>query len=511
MAKMDTGRELEKKVTHSAAEDAPFPSQGDVVKVHYTGTLADGTKFDSSRDRGKLFEFELGRASVIQGWEEAVAGMRKGERADFSIPYEKAYGEQGHPPTIPGKADLNFDIELVDFGPKQKEKWELSADEKLVSCKEYKEKGTASWKKGDCEEARDLWLEAYSYIEEGYFGEVQEETDALQKSLNLNLAQAGLKTGDWELAVQRANLVLAAEPENAKALFRRASALIKMEEFDQAKADLTLANKIDPKDAGVRAKFQELKQVQEAYKKKQKSQFGGLFKASLYTEKKDVKVPVPRVPRDMAALPKVFFDLQFGDEEVSEEKPNRIAMALYSDSVPRTAENFRQLCTGESGKVSLDGGKKLTYEGSCFHRVIKGFMMQGGDFTKGNGTGGESIYGEKFEDEDLEADEHLKRGQLSMANAGPNTNGSQFFVTFRDTPHLNGKHVVFGEVIEGMDLLDRVENAECGPNDKPVTDITIVKCGQLGVGEGGCVDGEIKSEAAAGAEEGESCQKGCCP
>jgi|ERR1712194_496844 len=172
-------------------------------------------------------------------------------------------------------------------------------------------------------------------------------------------------------------------------------------------------------------------------------------------------------------LPKVYMDLKFGESE----ETKRVTFALYSDSVPKTAENFRQLCTGESEKLT-SCGKKLTYEGSSFHRVIPGFMMQGGDFTNGNGTGGESIYGEKFADENF-VDVHSKKCLLSMANAGPNTNGSQFFVTFSETPHLDGKHVVFGELVEGFDVVTQVEQAPTGDQDRPKEAITIVKCGQL--------------------------------
>jgi peptidyl-prolyl isomerase D len=167
----------------------------------------------------------------------------------------------------------------------------------------------------------------------------------------------------------------------------------------------------------------------------------------------------------------VYFDISADDAA-----QGRVVFELFDDVVPKTAENFRALCTGEKGVGSM--GKPLHYKGSGFHRVIKDFMCQGGDFTAGNGTGGESIYGEKFEDENFKLT-HDKPFLLSMANAGPNTNGSQFFITTVPTPHLNGKHVVFGKVIEGKSIVRRLERCEKGPNDKPKQDWVIVDCGQL--------------------------------
>ncbi|KAI9823241.1 MAG: cytochrome P450 monooxygenase 41 [Sarea resinae] len=173
---------------------------------------------------------------------------------------------------------------------------------------------------------------------------------------------------------------------------------------------------------------------------------------------------------ETAGRSRVFFDIQIG-----RSKPERVNFELYDDIVPKTAENFRALCTGEKGVGK--SGKPLHYKGSVFHRVIKQFMIQGGDFTAGNGTGGESIYGEKFEDENFQL-KHERPFLLSMANAGPGTNGSQFFVTTVPTPHLDGKHVVFGEVLNGKSTIRKVENLPT-QGDKPQQEVKIIDCGQL--------------------------------
>jgi len=167
---------------------------------------------------------------------------------------------------------------------------------------------------------------------------------------------------------------------------------------------------------------------------------------------------------------RVYFDI-----EADGEKLGRIVMGLYGKTVPKTVENFRALCTGEKGMGKH--GKPLHYKGSTFHRVIPNFMIQGGDFTNGDGTGGESIYGEKFADENFKL-RHTRPGILSMANAGKNTNGSQFFITTVVTSWLDGKHVVFGEVLEGMDVVKAIE-ALGSSSGKPSKTITIVDSGEL--------------------------------
>ena len=168
------------------------------------------------------------------------------------------------------------------------------------------------------------------------------------------------------------------------------------------------------------------------------------------------------------ANPKVFFDLA-----VANKKAGRIVFELFKDQVPKTAENFRALCTGEKGIGK--SGKPLHYKGTTFHRIIPKFMAQGGDFTHGNGMGGESIYGARFPDENFKL-KHTRKALLSMANAGRDTNGSQFFLTFVPCPWLDGKHVVFGEVVKGLELLDLLESNGTG-SGATLNRVVIEDCG----------------------------------
>ena len=231
-----------------------------------------------------------------------------------------------------------------------------------------------------------------------------------------------------------------------------------------------------PNDPTAKTCFDLLEQRKIEKQKKEQKLFKSFLHSKLYDDKEETKqkplsTPEKCIPKEInPSNPKVFLELKTEDETQSK----RVEFELFQDKVPKTSENFRSLC---KGFLSADN-KTLSYKGVKFHRIIKEFMIQGGDFENGNGTGGYSIYGKKFDDENF-IYPHSQELLLSMANAGPNSNGSQFFITFKETPWLDGKHVVFGRVIKGGEHIKQLENFACGENNVPIKDIVIVDCGEI--------------------------------
>ncbi|CAB1102792.1 unnamed protein product [Ectocarpus sp. CCAP 1310/34] len=437
--------------------------------------------------------------------------MTIGEKAILKCRADYAYGDSppGSGVIKPGDT-LLFDVELLGFHEKAKEKWEMSAAELMEEAMKIKEEGTALFKEKRFFEATERYVAAADNA-----SAVPEKTDpggeeeaaavALELSCFLNAAQACLNGKEWGDAIAHATSALGKDPDNVKALYRRGVARRHTGMVDESKSDLMAAYKLDPNNKAVRKELQLLKAsaMEQGYslsrslrtihaamkesKEKAKSVFGGLFgKVSMYDDKEGVVV-------FDGTNPKCFFDVTVGDKE-----PQRISFELYANTCPKTSANFLHLCKGDKG--TTPDGVPLHYKGSKFHRVIKNFMLQVGkgrgvtqtcfdlrsprhvtsvcgDFTAGDGTGGCSIYGEKFKDENFQL-KHTEPGLLSMANAGPNTNGSQVFITCRDTPHLDGKHVVFGKVLSGMEVVKEIENVATTA-DKPNDDVVIVDCGEL--------------------------------
>jgi len=376
---------------------------------------------------------------------------------------------EGIPPKIPADATLQFEVELLDF---EIPKWKLSIDQKLEKALENKDLGTQAFKARDYEEAKRLYDKALDFVDHtsDESEEQQGALKALKISCHLNGALMLQKMGEYGESIEPCNKVLKLDESSSKALYRRGVGEMHFGLLEEAKATLVSAAKLDPKNKDIRVVLAETKEAMKAAKAKQKGTFGGMFDkmGSMYQDKPSVVHVMPH----KGPLPQVFFDITIGGEPAG-----RIVFQLRADVTPKTCENFRALCTGEKGE-GTSTGKALHFQGCPFHRVIKGFMLQGGDFSNQNGTGGESIYGEKFEDENFEL-KHTKPGLLSMANSGPGTNGSQFFITTVPTPHLDGKHVAFGEVLEGMEIVTQVENLKTSPEDKPESDVIISACGEL--------------------------------
>ncbi|KAL8441709.1 hypothetical protein Emed_007512 [Eimeria media] len=430
------------------------PPRGYEVEVHYVGKLEDGTQFDSSPgDRDSSFRFVLGEGQVIKGWDLGVATMSVGEKSLLTIQSKYGYGESGAGTSIPPNATLKFEVELLSYRQKPKARWAMSVEEKIQAALDEKEKGNESFKKKNLAEAVAAYREGLCYLEHSDQWSEQQQTQkaSVEVSLRLNLSNCYLRTGEFAQAIDEASQALKLDEGMQKRLpfvkrelklHPRGVARAAFGLLEEARSDLASAARLDPKNLEIRNELKKCKEKLEEVRKKERSTFGSIFnKVALYDEKAGV--------RNLEKCPRVFMNIKVGDEPAK-----KVVIALYKDTVPRTVENFRSLCAGDKG---------LSFKQNGFHRIIKGFMMQGGDI---NGKGGESIYGPQFDDEAF-VDKHLHRGQLSMANAGPNTNSSQFFITFGPTPHLDGKHVVFGEVVEGLEVLDAAEQVPTDSADKP--------------------------------------------
>jgi len=277
----------------------------------------------------------------------------------------------------------------------------------------------------------------------------------------LNLSLCDLKVEEFHQAAKHATDALELDPGNCKALFRRGMARLSCGDAVGCQADLREALRIEPRNAEIRALLQECRDKLVESEEWSKSAFGGMFG----------KAPVRRTPhRSLANLPMVWLDFQIGDNQ-----PHRVRFALYADTVPRTAENFRSLCTGERGMGRC--GQPLHFKNTLVHRVVRRSLIEAGDIENYDGTGGESIYGCRFPDEGF-VDTHHSRGLLSMANRGPNTNGSKFFVTLRSLPQFDQKNVVFGEVVGEAVILEQIEALETNYRDAPVTQVAIIDSGQ---------------------------------
>ncbi|KAJ1448811.1 cyclophilin-like domain-containing protein [Pelagophyceae sp. CCMP2097] len=472
----------------SPARPKDVLGDGSVMKV----TTTKGTGWESPKD---LSAVSVEIVSAVAADDEANVLFAAGEFAfvideleaplaflDSAVKTMKAEETA----TLTVKAGLYFPVDAVvtlklsSFG-KTVVAYDMTEDsEKTTHLQKLKDNGNGWFKKGDLVRAKKRYEASVTFAE--YEDSIKPELT----SIYANLAACAFMEKDWAGCREKCGKVLEAEPQNVKALYRLGVALTNMQDFDGASLKLKAALKLDPTSKPTAKALRDVAQRKAAAKAAAKATYGGMFAklggfasegrpastpkaedAGFDDSEDDVEEPLKPAAVHSGALLRTFFDVSIGGIA-----QGRVVFELFSDTVPKTAENFRALCCADSKDPAL------TYKGCAFHRVIKDFMIQGGDFTQGDGTGGKSIYGEKFDDEAF-VDFHTSPGLLSMANSGQNTNGSQFFITTVATPHLDGKHVVFGRVVEGMDVVRMLEAVQVEGGSKPTLECVIADCGQL--------------------------------
>ena len=459
---------VKKKILKEGKGD--LPTEGNEVHVNYIGRNSDNKVFDQTKD--KPFTFKIGDGKVIKGWDLGVKTMKVGEKAEFILSPNYAYGDKKVSDLIPENSTLTFEIELLKIVVPKKEVSDMTYEEKLAEAKKLKGEGVEKFKAKDFASARDLFTRATAYLDT-----MDKTKEAEAEGVNLyvttlsNLCNCCNQQKEYRAVINYATKGLKIK-ELPKLYYFRAIANANTSEYKSAKEDLESLKKL----LGEKENDEGVKFVKELIEKKEKEEkelhskrkkfSKGLFSQHLYEDKPLPQNPVPPPTEQNKDNPVCFLDIKIGENE-----PKRVEVELFKDKVPKTCENFRCLCTGEKGG-------NLHYKGSTFHRVIKNFMIQGGDFEKGDGTGGSSIYGRKFEDENFFY-AHSREGLLCMANSGKDTNGSQFFITLKDTNWLDKKHVVFGQVLKGMDVVKEVEALETDSQDKPKTTVVIANCGEL--------------------------------
>ena len=404
-------------------------------------------------------------------FDDVLQTMRRKEVADIKV---KGCSEEGLP-----REDCTVRLTLLDFD-KAPVAHEMEDDSvKLAHVQSLKTNGNGWFKLKDFARAKRRYEAAV------YFGEYEEATKDSLGPLYGNLAMVATSTKDWPSVLEWCDKGLKEDKDNVKALHRKGVALGKTKEFDEAISLLKRAVALDGSLASKKA-LRDVIVAKKAANKALKKTYGSMFsklEGFASNNRPNTKVPddyddlsdeendiahhgaAPVAPiRHQQGLKRAYFDVSVGGEE-----KGRIEFELYDDTVPKTVNNFLAICNGFNN---------LHYAGCGFHRIIKNFMIQGGDVTKGDGTGGESIYGGKFDDEAF-IDTHVEPFLLSMANAGRHTNGSQFFITTAKCPHLDGKHVVFGRVVSGQEIVTLLENAAVDDSDKPLQACVISASGEL--------------------------------
>lgn len=451
----DTELGFQKQVLR--AGDGPSPQQGEVIELRYRIKTKDmAVVAENWADDNNVHEFRFGKFEGVKGVNTAVTTMKRGEHALFRFPPQLGFSDSGRPEAVGADDELYCEIELVNSFVREETKFDYTEAERPARAEALKREGNELLAAGDLAAAARKYEQAFDMVE----WDVSPATRPIKVSIRNNQCLVLLKQSDWAGLVRMAEQAVELDGNNVKALLRGGRALRELQDFAQAEHKLRHGLTIVPGDAELQRELALVLRQSAELRRKEARLYAGVLQGGLYAEHVSPQLENPDDPV-------AFFSVQIG-----ERSPQRVAFKLFAKIAPKTVKNFLALCDPKGA----DAEGPLTYLNSAFHRLIKGFMVQGGDFDKGDGTGGRSIYGRNFADEGFVA-KHAKRGLLSMANAGPNTNGSQFFILFAPAPHLDGKHVVFGRVCENEELLDELEAQQTTKGDRPIESIRVIDCG----------------------------------
>lgn len=474
-----------------------YPKNGYFCEITYNCYLYnDNITTEIDEESKTCYVIELGKDEIIKGLEISLLNMYKNQSVEIIVDSDYAFGDYGFQ-SIPPNAKLKYILTLHDFYAKTSFKFAMILKEKGVNYfknKEY-DKSISEFQNSrnvfsniDLKEMYDLECDKSLLFEEFSL-----KVNEFKQTLLLNLGNCYNKTKRYAACIDILNKYLEDSNGNEKlinpkAYYFKGLSLIQqclkydenfMNFYGEAKRSyLKLVDKVPPNDAGVIEIREKLDMFEDQIKNKSNDDQYNYLKQtnkksnflSLYDDKEIVIKPTD-IPQEInSENPLIFLDIKYGNNYF------QIEVELFNNIVPKTVENFRCLLTGERiGEL----GEKFTLVGTKFYRIIKDFMMEGGDIENNDGTGGFSIYGKEFEDENFKLN-HNEEGILSMSNIGPNTNSSKFIITFSACQWLNGRNVVFGKIRKGMDCLKELENKVLtDKNDKPLEDIEIVSCGEI--------------------------------
>ena len=449
------------------------PKEGNEVTINYIGKY-DNIIFEQSNEE-KETSFIIGENKVIKGWDIAVKTMKLGEKSEFIMKPEYTYGDKQINENIPPNSILTYEIELKCIHYKNTEDCleNLTYEEKIQWGTLLKQNGVQKFKENDISGAREFFIKALNFLKT-MDPKKEEEKEGVDLLLTIvaNICNCFNKEKDYESVIKFSFIGLHIKP-TPKLLYFRTIAFAQLEEFDEAENNLKELIELfksngEDNNEKVNDTVNYLRELIDSRKlifnEKNKKFSRAIYRQVLHNNK-NTKYNI-LVPNNISNIENsfVFFEIQIGEKNVG-----KIEFELFKDVVPITTENFRNLCIGTQDE--------LTYKNTCINKIIKDFVLGGGELENKNEEY-KCIYGQYFDDENYNYG-HCRRGLLTMDNDGKNKNNSKYFITLNHIPWFDGKHVVFGQVINGMDIIEQIEKIETDKDDKPLIKITIINCGEI--------------------------------